>query len=149
MSSLDARNTNVAVLIGNGLVDGKSGHTLSFHPCFFTWNFVSPPTWFWAQPMKWSEVKWCRSVMSKLCDPMDCSLPGSLVHGIVQARVLEWVAISFSRGSSQPRDWTQDSRIVGRHFTTWATREAPANGLSEKCDTSRGLETCTVGLVFS
>ena len=41
-----------------------------------------------------------------LCDPMDCSLPGSSVHGIFQARVLEWVAISFSRGSSQPRDQT-------------------------------------------
>ena len=41
-----------------------------------------------------------------LCDPMDCSLPGSSVHGIFQARILEWVAISFSRGSSQPRDRT-------------------------------------------
>ena len=39
-----------------------------------------------------------------LCDPVDCSLPGSSVHGILQARILEWVAISFSRGSSQPRD---------------------------------------------
>ena len=52
-----------------------------------------------------------------LCDPMDCSLLGSSVHGIFQARVLEWVAISFSRGSSQPRDRTQVSRIAGRHFT--------------------------------
>ena len=58
-----------------------------------------------------------------LCDPMDCSLPGSSVHGIFQARILEWVAISFSRRSSQPRDWTQVSRIVGRPFTIWATRE--------------------------
>ena len=41
-----------------------------------------------------------------LCDPMDCSLPGSSIHGILQARVLEWVTISFSRGSSRPRDWT-------------------------------------------
>ena len=46
-----------------------------------------------------------------LCDPMDCSLPGSSVHGILQARILEWVAISFSRGSSQPRDWTLVSRL--------------------------------------
>ena len=53
----------------------------------------------------------------RLCDPMDCSLPGSSVHGIFQAIVLEWVAISFSRGSSRPRDQTQVSRIVGRHFT--------------------------------
>ena len=51
-----------------------------------------------------------------LCDPMDCSLPGSSVHGIFQARKLEWVAISFSRGSSQPRYWTQVSCIVGRCF---------------------------------
>ena len=52
-----------------------------------------------------------------LCDPMDCSPPGSSVHGISQERVLEWVAISFSRGSSQLRDQTQVSRIVGRRFT--------------------------------
>ena len=56
-----------------------------------------------------------------LCDPMDCSLPGSSVHGIFQARVLEWVAISFSRGSSWPRDWTWVSCIAGRRFTIWAT----------------------------
>ena len=59
-----------------------------------------------------------------LCDPMDCSLPGSSVHGIFQARILEWVAISFSRGSSRPRDWTWVSRVVGRCFTVWATSEA-------------------------
>ena len=60
-----------------------------------------------------------------LCNPMDCSLPRSSVHGIFQARVLEWVAISFSRGSSQPRDWTWVSCTAGRRFTTWATMEAP------------------------
>ena len=54
---------------------------------------------------------------------MDCSPPGSSVHGISQARVLEWVAISFSRGSSQPRDRTQVSRILGRWFTVWASRK--------------------------
>ena len=59
-----------------------------------------------------------------LCDPMDCSLPHSSIHGIFQARVLVWVAISFSRGSSWPGDRTQVSRIVGRRFTIWATREA-------------------------
>ena len=59
-----------------------------------------------------------------LCDPMDCSPPGSSIHGIFQERVLEWGAISFSRGSSQPRDWTQVSRTAGRRFTVWATREA-------------------------
>ena len=49
-----------------------------------------------------------------LCDPMDCSPPGCSIHGIFQARILEWVAISFSRGSSQPRDQTWVSRIAGR-----------------------------------
>ena len=52
-----------------------------------------------------------------LCDPMDCSPPGFSVHGIFQARILEWVAISYSRGSSQPRDRTQVSCIAGRFFT--------------------------------
>ena len=56
---------------------------------------------------------------------MDCSLPGSSIHGILQARILEWVAISFSRGSSQPRDWTQVSCIAGRCFNLCATREVP------------------------
>ena len=56
---------------------------------------------------------------------MDCSLPGSSVHGIIlQARILEWVANSFSRGCSQPRNWTQISCIAGRFFTDCATREA-------------------------
>ena len=52
-----------------------------------------------------------------LFDPMDCSLPGASVHGIFQAIALEWIAISFSSGSSRPRDGTQVSRIVDRHFT--------------------------------
>ena len=54
---------------------------------------------------------------------MDCSLPGSSIHGIFQAIVLEWVAISFSRGSSWPRDQTWVSHIIDRCFTVWATRE--------------------------
>ena len=59
-----------------------------------------------------------------LCNPMDCSPTGSSVHGISQARILEWVAISFSRGSSWPRDQTQVPCLSGRLFTIWATREA-------------------------
>ena len=54
-----------------------------------------------------------------LCDPMDCSPPGCSVRGIHQARILEWVAIPFSRGSSQPRDWTQVSCIARRFFQLW------------------------------
>ena len=60
-----------------------------------------------------------------LCNPMDCSPPGSFIHGILQARILEWVVIPFSRGSSRPRDWTQVSHIADLFFTVWATREAP------------------------
>ena len=59
-----------------------------------------------------------------LCDPMDSSPPGSSVHRILQARIQKWVAIPFSRGSSQPRDWTWVYSIAGRYFTIWATREA-------------------------
>ena len=58
-----------------------------------------------------------------LCDPIG-SPPGSPVPGSLQARTPEWVAISFSRGSSQPRDWTWVSHVVGGCFTVWATREA-------------------------
>ena len=65
----------------------------------------------------------CAQSCPTLCDPMDCSLPGSSVHGIFQAIVLEWIAISFSRGSSRPRGWTLVSHIVDRCFTAWATRE--------------------------
>ena len=59
-----------------------------------------------------------------LCDPMDCSPPGSSVHWVSQARILEWVAISFSRGSSQFRNQTHVSCIACRFFTDWTTREA-------------------------
>ena len=58
-----------------------------------------------------------------LCDPMDWSLSGSSVHGVFQVRILKWIAISFSRGSSQPKNRTQVSCIAGRFFTNWAMRE--------------------------
>jgi len=64
------------------------------------------------------EVKIAHSCPT-LCDPMDYT-----VHAILQARILKWVAVPFSRGSSQPRDWTQVSHIDGEFFTSWATREA-------------------------
>ena len=60
-----------------------------------------------------------------LCNPVDCSLPGSSAYWILQARILEWVAVFFSRGSSKPRDQTQVSHIAGRCFNLWVTREAP------------------------
>ena len=76
---------------------------ISFRTCF-------------AITYKESESEVAQSCLT-LCHPMDCSLQGSSVHGIFQARVLEWVVISFSRGSSPPRDQTRVSRIVGRCFT--------------------------------
>ena len=69
-------------------------------------------------PEKPPQMKLAQSCLT-LCDPMDYT-----VHGILQARILEWVAISFSRESSQPRDWIQVSHIAGGFFISWATREA-------------------------
>jgi len=66
------------------------------------------------------DVKVAQSCLT-LCNPMDCSPAGSSVHGILQARILEWVAFPFSRGSSQPRHRTQVSRIAGGFFPVWAT----------------------------
>ena len=78
----------------------------------------------WKQALLWVKVKvFITQSCPTLCDPMDCSSPGSSVHGILQARILEWVAIFFSRGSSRLRDWTWVSHIAGRLFTDWATRE--------------------------
>ena len=74
-----------------------------------------------------SEQCMCAQLCPNLCDPMDGSLPGSSVHGDFQAIILEWVAISFSRGSFQPRDGTHTSCIsctAGGFFTHWATWEA-------------------------
>ena len=69
-----------------------------------------------------------------LWDPMDCSPPSSSVHGILQIRILEWVAIPFSRESSWSRNQTQVSCIAGRSFIVWASREAPSIDLrSAKC----------------
>ena len=89
-----------------------SGHKLfAFFPCVKCSHLL----------LKWSEVA---QSCPTLCNPMDCILPGSSIHGIFQARVLEWVTISFSRGSSRPQDRTEVSRIAGRRFTVWDTREA-------------------------
>ena len=75
---------------------------------------------------KWSEV--AQSCLT-LSDSMDCSPPGSLVHGIFQAWILEWVAISYCRRSSRPRDWICVSCVsyISRILYCWATREAPFN----------------------
>ena len=83
----------------------------------------------------WVNVKVKESEVAQscltLCDPVDCSLPGSSLRGILQARILEWVAISFSRGSSHPTDRTQVS-IPGRRFNLWVTREAAESVMPSK-----------------
>ena len=82
---------------------------------------VSAEGWVW----------WCKKLKvfftlscPNLCNPTDCSPSGSSVHGILQARILEWIAIPFSRGSSWPMEWTQVSCTVGRLFNIWATSKA-------------------------
>ena len=80
-----------------------------------------------------------------ICNPMNCSLPGSSVHGTSQARILEWGAIPFSRGSSRPRDRTHVSWIGGRFFTFSATREASYKWGTLKFMVSSAL---TISLVF-
>ena len=80
-----------------------------------------------------------------LWDPMDCSPPGSSVHRLLQARILEWVAIPFRRGSSPPRERTWVSCIAGRFFTVWAMREFP--NLGREWDRRRqddGISWCFV-----
>ena len=72
----------------------------------------------------WFSVALVAQLCPTLCDPMDYRPPGSSVYGIPQARILEWVAIPFSRGSSWPKDRTRVSGTAGRFFTSWATREA-------------------------
>ena len=69
-----------------------------------------------------SEMKFAQSCPT-LCDPMDCSPPGCFIRGILW-RMLEWVAMPFSMGSSQPRDQTQVSETAGRFFTIWAAQKA-------------------------
>ena len=69
-------------------------------------------------------IIWSGMLFAQLCPTLcfaDCSFPGSSVHRIFQARILEWVAIPFSRGSSQSRNWIWVSCIAGRFFTVWAT----------------------------
>ena len=79
-----------------------------------------------------------------LCDPTDCSLPGSSVHGISQTKLLEWVAISFSRTSSQSRDRTRISCMGRRILYHWATREAPPplHPMTGQCQVPKGQCLC-------
>ena len=81
----------------------------------------------WIPPSIWvpTDQSVCCSVMLTLCDPMYCSLPGSSVHEILRARILEWVARPFSRGSFPPRDQTWVSCIANRFFTSLSHQGRP------------------------
>ena len=78
---------------------------------------------------------------------MDCNPPFSSIHGILQTRILQWIAISFSRGSSQPRVQTPVSCIAGRFFTTWATRVGPLIYSFTECILLE--KHCCQGLIFN
>ena len=95
--------------------------------------------WHWRSSERCQEVK---VLVAQLCPTLynlvDYSLPGSSVHRILQARILEWVAVSFSRRSSWSRDWTLDSCIARRFFTVWAIREM--SGDSDKKWLQKPLE---------
>ena len=122
------------------------------------WLMLLTTAWQWTRVLSIAKICWCQegaSLRSKegklprislpclqiqghVCSCLfNCSLPGFSVHRIFQARILEWVAISFFRGSSQLRDRTQVSCIVGRFFTIWATREAQV-----ECYAINAMEIC-------
>ena len=101
--------------------------------------------------MKWIGMIVCMLVAQScltFCDPMDCSPPDLSVHGLLQARILEWVVIPFSTGSSQPRDQTWVSRIGSGSFTIWATKEAPIKWNSNKDVEHQGWEKLPQLLIF-
>ena len=105
------------------IVLGGFALTKVWEPCFGGYSQSEDWRWLhWKRQQPWyfcMKVKVKSRSRVRLCDPMDCSPPGSSVHGILQARILEWDAISFSRGSSWPRNWTQVSCIAGRRFNLW------------------------------
>ena len=90
---------------------------------FFYWRIVDLKCVNFCYTAKWFNY---RGLVTKSCstlgNPINSSLPGSSAHGILQTRILEWVVIRVSWGSSRPRGWTQVSHIAGRFFTIWATR---------------------------
>ena len=99
-------------------------HFLKCHPFLIILLKIAISWYHLTTPNPLEKRKWSLSVvLDSLRTHGLYSLPGSSIHGIFQAGILEWVSISFSRRSSQSRDWTLVSHIVGRRFTIWATRE--------------------------
>ena len=132
-----------SMLTGKQVMGGKGSSSLAFACLPYQIVAASPPGR--SDSLQWQEFKKGRSsfllveetsvhiflkvLVAQSCltlsDPMDCSLPGSSVHGILQARILEWITIPFSRVSSWPRDQPAVSCTAGRFFTVWAKRETP------------------------
>ena len=101
---------SVSVSTSTSLHDEQAGHDFVF-PADYVMNVIKN---IGEEGCEKCEVKvFAAQSWLTLGDPMDCSLPGSSVHGILQARIPEWVAIPFSRGSSRLRDWTQVSWVEG------------------------------------
>ena len=123
----------------NHLPKGLPPNTITLRLSFEQMNLVSE----WVSEWVIEAAQLCPT----LCDPMDCSPPGSSVHGILQARILEWVTIPFSRGSSQPRNRTQVSCIGGRRCNLWATREDEFKGATTLQSIAISLisEVCIIG----
>ena len=111
-------------------------HPLAWIPTHvLRWEITVPP---WSS----SECHMCMLVAQScltLCDPTDCNPPGSSVHEILRAGILEWAASPFSRRSSQPRDRTWISLSAGRFFTVWAAGEGPSYWLANQHPYFTGL----------
>ena len=114
----------------------------SFHRKYRNRKHFLPPT-LPTSEVKWSEVKVIQ-LCPTLCDPMDYT-----AHGILQARILEWAALAFSRGSSQPRDRTQVSHIAGGFFTSWVTNLPLILGNLPFPLPTTILEECSIFLFYS
>ena len=98
-------------------LSGKDSFCLEYSLIFLLRRKLTATLWATLKKGPWKKSEsLVAQLCPSLCDPMDCRLPGSSVHGIFQARVLEWVAISFSRRSSRPSNRTRASHIVGRHY---------------------------------
>ena len=102
----------------NNYPDASCPHNFIPHLIFLRKCYMSKLKWFAKE-----EVLVIQSCLT-LCDPMDYSLPGSSVHGILQARILEWVAISFSKGSSWPRDQLESPALQADSLLSVTTRDA-------------------------
>ena len=122
---------HIVTVINGGLLPLGTSRRLSYLPFEISLGHFNEAKSKWKSGGKDSNCRTVCVCVSQpcltLCNSTDCSPPGSYVHGILQARILELVAISFSRASCWPRDQTQVSCIAGIFFTTWAAREVIIN----------------------